>query len=157
MGETHKSKAQCSACMSLCATLGPTPHQKQTLEQMELFIQLYTLFGRHMSFSDWETICCVSWWITNFELSLLFRGWWGYIYNFYRQLYCVIFFFFFFRSNQRHHKPIKLLIIANSLWNHSWTLSWPSKWDNYLESNYLDVNKTTAHLYLPFPHSMWQG
>lgn len=77
MGETHKSKScKCSACMSLCATLGPTPHRKQTLGQMELFIQLYTLFGRCMSFSDWETICCLSWWITDFELSLLFRGWW---------------------------------------------------------------------------------
>ncbi len=89
MGKTHKSKARCSACPSLCFTRGiQAAHRNQTLGQMELFIQLYTLFGWCMSFSDWETIFCVSWWITNFNSVFqrmvgvylqFFSGYWSFL------------------------------------------------------------------------------
>lgn len=135
MGKTRKSKAQCSACSSLCATLGSwAAHRQQTVGQMELFIQLYTLFGRCMSFSDWETICCVSQWIANFELCSSEAG--GYIFSFYRPVFFV---FFFSRPTQRQDAPIKLLIIPLGQLSHSWTPFWPSKWKNYLESNDLKL------------------
>lgn len=146
MGKTHKSKPQCSACLSLCATLGSrAAHRKQTLGQMELFIQLYTLFGRCMSFSDWETICCVSWWITNFELSAE-PG--RYIFRFYGPL-----FFFLLRSTKRQHTPISLLFIPLGLLSHRWTSSWPSS--NYFES--IQDVRITPCFYLHFLHTMWQG
>lgn len=128
IGKTYKSKAQCSAGLSLDATLGSQPaHQTQTVGQTELFIQLYTLFGGCMSLTDWETICCVSLWITNFELcfseavgntSSVFTGLW-------------------------------FLAEIKALWqlSHSWTPSWPSKCKMYLKSN----NIRCEHKYCPFP------
>lgn len=128
-GKAHISKAQCSACLSLCATLGSqAAHWKQTLGQTELFIQLYTLFGGCMSLSDWETICCVSWRITDFELCSSVPG--GVYFQFLQATG------FFLRSTQRQDTPIKLLIIPLWQLSHSWTSSWPSKWKNYFEFNY---------------------
>lgn len=144
MGKTHKSKAQCSACPSLCARLGSqAAHQKQTLGQTELFIQLYTLFGGCMSFSDWETICCVSWWITYFELWSSEAG--GIYFQFLKATG------FFLRSTHRQDTPIKLLIIPPGQLSHSWTSSWPSKAEELLRISLPKMNINTAYFYLHFP------
>lgn len=119
MGKTHKSKPQCFACLSLRATLGSqTAHWKQTLGQMELFILLYILFDWCMSLSDGETICSVTWWITNFTRHSTQTVW--HIFRF------GIFYFTFLRSTKMKNPPIFLLIIPLGLWTgHRWTFCWP--------------------------------
>lgn len=125
-------------------------HEKQTLGQMELFIQLYTLFGGCMSFSDYETICCVSRWITNFELCSSEAG--GVCLQFLQATG------FFLRSTQEQNTPIKLLIIPLGKLSHSWNLSWPSKRKNYSKSNNPKCEQNYCLFIPPFSlHSMWQA
>ena len=142
--KTHKSKPQCSACLSLCATPGSKgAHRKQTLRQMELFIQLYALVGTcpfliERPFTTWR-------WITNFHKLFSVLG--GYIFG----LYNYIFFFLVSRSIQRQETSTVLLIISLGLLSHRWTLSWPLK--EIYSALTKETNIVLPYFYVYFLHN----
>lgn len=128
-------------CMpvTVCHTGESGAHRKQTLGQMELFIQLYTLFGRSMSFLIARpfAVCHGESLILNCCSEA------GGVYPLFLQASG-----FFLRSTQSQDRPIKLLFILLGQLSYSWNSSWPQKRKNYSNSNYLWCENNNC-LFLP--------